>query len=253
MTRRYPILLIALVSLTWTASLPAFAPHVELRAGDAWDKPISMDLKQAEIKQVLELVFQLVDQPAAIDGCVEGTVSLKFENVALRDALESIARTGDLRVRPMREGYRVDCGADRECAAPAAEGHLLEFTLTNLLDGGLITRPSLQVRYDSLAEIQVGTVQPEDLDPAGEFFPGQAQPSFRLKAYLVEDKTDAHSGTLRGVFEMAVRDRQQPRTMRMAVHSFEIELPVGSSDVRVIELGLGEERYELTVSRSVRR
>ena len=252
MTRRITMLSIVLVSLVWAAGLPAFPPDVELRANPVWDKPISLDLKEAQIRQVIELAFRIAEQPVDIDSCVEGSVSLKFANVSLRDALESIARMGELRVRPTREGYRVDCGVDQELAAPPAEGHLLEFTLTNLVDASVITRPSLLVHYDSLAEIQVGTVPTEDLDPAGEFFPGDAQPSFRLKAYLMEDQEHARAGRLRGIFEMATRETGQSRTMRMAAHSFEVDLPVGSMDVRVVELSLGDEKFELTVSRPAR-
>ena len=40
--------------------------------------------------------------------------------------------------------------------------------------------------------------------------------------------------------------------MRMAAHSFELDLPAGSVDVRVVELGLGDEKFELTVSRPLR-
>ena len=252
MTRRFTMLLIVFVSLVWTAGTLAFPPDVELRTNAVWDKPISLDLKEAGIRQVLELAFQIAEQPVVIDACVEGGVSLKFENVSLRDALESIARMGDLRIRPMREGYRVDCGVDPVLEAPPAEGHLLEFTLTNLVDASVITRPSLLVHYDSLAEIQVGTVPTEDLDPAGEFFPGDAQPSLRLKAYLIEDEEDARAGRLRGILEMAAHDTEQSHTMRMAAHSFEVDLPVGSVDVHVVELSLGGNTFELTVSRPVR-
>jgi len=246
------MLLIVIVSLVWTAGTFAFPLDVELRANALWDKPISLDLKDAKIRQVLDLAFQIAHQPVVVDACVTGSVSLKFENVSLRDALESIARMGDLRIRPMREGYRVDCGVDQESATPPAEGHLLEFTLTDLADASVITRPSLLVHYDSLAEIQVGTIPTEDLDPAGEFFPGEVQPNFRLKAYLAADKNDARAGRLRGIFEMTVRDTRQSQTVRMEAHAFELYLPMGSVDVRVAELSLGEDDFELTVSRPAR-
>ncbi len=253
MTRRIALLLILIVFLVGSTASSAFSDDVELRESQTedWDKMIALDLKQAEIRKVLELVFQIAGQPVTVDGCVEGAVSLKFENVSARDALESIVRMGDLRVRPMREGYSVDCGVDEPLDGPPVEGHLLEFTLTDI-DRVVITRPSLLVHYDSLAEIRVGSVQTEDLDPAGDFFPGDAQPTIRLKAYLREDKTDSQAGQLRGIFEVAVRDDRQAKTMRMAAHSFELELPVGSIDVRVVALSLGEEEFELTVSRPAR-
>jgi hypothetical protein len=38
----------------------------------------------------------------------------------------------------------------------------------------------------------------------------------------------------------------------MAAHAFQVDLPVGSVDVRVVELSWGDDEFELTVSRPVR-
>ena len=51
---------------------------------------------------------------------------------------------------------------------------------------------------------------------------------------------------------MTVRDTRQSQTVRMAAHAFQVVLPVGSVDVRVVELSLGDDKFELTVSRPVR-
>ena len=253
MKRLMTLLLILL--LTVAASAAAGDPlGVNVRDNDSeyWDKPISIDLKDAEIRQVIQLTFDVAELDVQIADCVEGTVTLKFENVGLIDALESIARVGKLRVRPLRDGYQVDCGEPDPSAESRDKGQLLEFTLTDLTDNSVITQPSLLVLYNSLAEIQVGSVVTEDLDPAGDFFPGDFQPNIRLKTYLDEDPNDPQGGQLRGIFEIAERENGSAATMRMVVHSFEVDLPVHSRDVRVIEVGLGDKRFELTVSRPSR-
>ena len=174
MNRRTVHALVLCAAAILSTGLALAAPDVRLRDDNAlWDEEkMALNLKDADVRQVLTLVFQIAEEPVMIDPCVRGSVSLKFENVGLRDALTSIARMGDFTVRPRREGYFVGCvnrAADR-----TADGQIIVFRLTNLGDGSVVAQPKLLVAYDSLAEIEIGSLAAPDLDDVGEFFAGGA-------------------------------------------------------------------------------
>lgn len=255
MTRRTARFLVLVLALACWPGLATAAPEVTLRDDNAlWDKPIALDLKDAEVRQVLTLVFQIAEEQVLIDPCVQGKVSLKFENVSLRDALSSIARMGEFQVRPRSEGYYVGC------AEPAAGGESLdedapriEFRLTKSGDPEPITEPTLIVEYDRLAEIKVGSLPADDLDDVGDFFEGERRPLLRVKIYLHRDEDEIAPDRLRGVMELAARDTTTPHpALRMAARSFELPFPVGSVDVPIARLEVAGETYELTASRPTR-
>ena len=187
-----------------------------------------------------------------INYCVQGSVSLTFENVTRREALASMVRMGDFLARPKREGYYVGCSTPEGLASMRAEdAHVLEFSLTQV-GRGVVTKPKLLVAYDSLAEIKVGSVDVPDLDDVGEFFSKSRQPTFRIKAFLRQATGDGEQDQLRGLMEVATleRDGSQP-TLRIASSSFEIDFPEGTVEALIGSMDLAGESYELRASRVV--
>ena len=250
MNRRTVHALVLCAVAILSTCLALAAPEVRLRDDNAlWDEEkMALNLKDADVRQVLTLVFQIAEEPVMIDPCVRGSVSLKFENVGLRDALTSIARMGDFTVRPRREGYFVGCvnrAADR-----TADGQIIVFRLTNLGDGSVVAQPKLLVAYDSLAEIEIGSLAAPDLDDVGEFFAGGLRPHVRFKVYLDHDEDGITPDRLRGVMELAVRDTSasQP-ALRMAAQTFDVELPPGTAARAVVTLEVAGDSYELTATR----
>jgi hypothetical protein len=145
----------------------------------------------------------------------------------------------------------VSCAEPESGAAATAEdAQLIQFRLTSYGDGSVITEPRLFVAYDSLAEIEVGSLPVEDLDDTGDFFAGDLRPRVRIKVYLDRDEDGIAADRLRGVMELAVRDASGALpTLRMAAQSFELDLPAGTVDTPIVTLDVAGETYELTASR----
>ena len=88
MNRRIVHALVLCAATILSTCLTLAAPEVRLRGDNAlWDEEMALNLTDADVRQVLTLVFQIAEEPVMIDACVSGSVSLKFENVGLRDAL----------------------------------------------------------------------------------------------------------------------------------------------------------------------
>lgn len=250
MTRRIPPRAMLILAPIVLATGIATAGRVQLRDDPIWDKDISLNLLDAEVRQVFMLAFQIADRPVIIDSCVQGRVTLEFENVNLGDALTSLTRLGDWQVRSRSEGYYVGCvGAQPAPGDIEGEGHRLDFVLRDVTAGKILTRPSLVVRANSLAEIEAGGVQMEDLDDTGEFYQREVRATLRVKVFLDVAGKGAKPDSLRGLFDITAVDNNDPRLMRAAATGFEVALPPGSIDVAIAAVELGDHRYELTVTR----
>lgn len=219
------------------------ANDVQLRDEPIWDEEITLDLKDAALREVLTLAFQIAGQPVVIDPCVSGSVTLKFENVPLRDGLATFARMGELRVRPRSEGYFVGC------LGTSGEGERIEVSLREVTADEELARPVLQLVPNTLAEIEVGGIPVEDLDDTGEFHTTDTRPSLRVKLFLLVDDEGALPDRLRGLLEIHARDDDDPRLLRAVATGFEIELPGASPETLVAEVELGGKRYALRATR----
>lgn len=261
-------------------ALPAPAAIVQLDEKPIWDTPVTIEMTDATFGEVFEYAFEIAGQPLVVDECVGGKVSLEFTQVQLFDALNTIADLGNFKITPAGNGFVVGCDSSARAAAPAPpvveavdavdaveialiapaavtavpdaprpDGHRLSFVLRDTTSGEILTQPTLVVESNSLAGIEVGSVRPAGLDDSGRFYLGEPRPSIQVTAYLEVDDGGEAPDRLRGLMELAVRDELVSRVLRAATTGFEIELPLGATEVPVADVELGGHAYVLSVSR----
>jgi hypothetical protein len=84
------------------------------------DTPLDLELNEADVKEVFQLLGDVSGRPLALDPCVSGKVDLKLQNAPLPLVFDLLASKLDLRYEDHDGSTTVRCGRAAPTAAEAA-------------------------------------------------------------------------------------------------------------------------------------
>jgi type II secretory pathway component HofQ len=109
-----PILGLVLAALSTSALA---ADSARAAPADLAERRVDLELREAEIGNVLRLVAEVGQKNVVLDPCVQGKVDLKLHNVPVSVVLDVLASKLDLHYETQRDVMVVTCGRR---GAPAA-------------------------------------------------------------------------------------------------------------------------------------